>query len=107
MKHSLIVLPVALACAAALCGQTAPARAGHVLIVSADGLHAVDLARYIQAKPDSTLAILSRRGTTYTNAATPLPNSTPGMPAFLTGGSPNATAACRHRIPTVPPREHR
>jgi phosphate transport system substrate-binding protein len=63
----------------------------HVLIVSADGLHAVDLARYIQAKPDSALARLGRHASIYTNAATPLPNSTPGMLAFLTGGTPNAT----------------
>jgi hypothetical protein len=65
--------------------------ASHVILVSADGLHAVDLARYVEAKPSSTLAILSRRGTTWTNAATPLPNSTPGMMAFFTGGTPNAT----------------
>jgi hypothetical protein len=65
--------------------------AQHVLLVSADGLHAVDLARYIAAKPSSTLAMLSKRGTTWTNAATPLPNSTPGMMAFFTGGTPNAT----------------
>jgi hypothetical protein len=65
--------------------------ASHVILVSADGLHAVDLARYVEAKPSSTLAILSRHGTTWTNAATPLPNSTPGMMAFFTGGTPNAT----------------
>ena len=70
-------------------GQTGPVR--HVLLVSADGLHAVDLARYVAAKPASTLAALGKRGLTWTNAATPLPNSTPGMMAFFTGGTPNAT----------------
>ena len=66
-------------------------KVAHVIVVSADGLHAVDLARYTETKPDSAMAQLSRRGTTYTNAATPLPNSTPGMLAFFTGGTPNAT----------------
>ena len=71
--------------------QTPPKPIEHVLLVSSDGLHAIDLARYVAAKPDSTLARLSRRGTTFSNAATPLPNSTPGMLAFFTGGTPNAT----------------
>ena len=75
----------------ALWPQAAPEPIQHVLLVSSDGLHAIDLARYVAAKPDSTLARLSRRGTTFTNAATPLPNSTPGMLAFFTGGTPNAT----------------
>ena len=73
------------------CACVASAQVKHVLIVSADGLHAVDVARYIQAKPHSTLAELAKRGVNYTNAATPLPNSTPGMLAFFTGGTPNAT----------------
>jgi phosphate transport system substrate-binding protein len=77
-----------LVAAATVCAQS---RVEHVLVVSADGLHAVDLARYIQAKPASTLARLSRRASIYSNAATPLPNSTPGMLAFFTGGTPNAT----------------
>jgi hypothetical protein len=74
-----------------LAAQPGPSRAEHVLVVSADGLHAVDLVRYIAAQPGSALARLSHQGSIYTNAATPLPNSTPGMLAFLTGGSPNAT----------------
>jgi predicted AlkP superfamily pyrophosphatase or phosphodiesterase len=76
---------------------TAPQRARgavqHVLIISADGLHAVDLARYVQANPRSVLSQLSKRGVTYTNAATPLPNSTPGMLAMWTGGTSNTTGA--------------
>jgi hypothetical protein len=34
----------------------AQSKMDHVLMVSADGLHAVDVARYVQAKPQSTLA---------------------------------------------------
>ena len=74
-----------------LWAQTAAQPIEHVLVVSSDGLHAVDLARYVAAKPDSTLARMSRRGTTFTDATTPLPNSTPGMMALFTGGTPNAT----------------
>jgi phosphate transport system substrate-binding protein len=76
---------------AALLGQSGPKAVEHVVVVSADGLHAIDLARYVAARPDSTLARLSRRGSTFSNAVTPLPNSTPGMLAFFTGGTPNAT----------------
>jgi predicted AlkP superfamily pyrophosphatase or phosphodiesterase len=40
------------------------ARFKHVLLISVDGLHAQDLARYIKANPHSTLAALSKRGVT-------------------------------------------
>jgi hypothetical protein len=91
MKSLLTTLSLASICSTGLFAQPGPTRVEHVLIVSADGLHSFDLARYIASQPGSALAKLSRRGSTYTNAATPLPNSTPGMLAFLTGGSPNAT----------------
>src|SRR5258706_1988965 len=63
-----------------------------VLLLSLDGLHALDFANYLKAKPNSTLAQLSRHGTTYTNARTSLPsNSWPGLLAIVTGGSPLST----------------
>jgi len=46
-------------------------RVRHVLLVSVDGLHALDVANYVATNPKSALAELSRRGTTYTNARTP------------------------------------
>src|SRR5882757_10694147 len=51
-----------------------------VLLLSLDGLHALDLANYVRVKPNSTLAQLSQHGITYTNARTSMPsNSWPGL----------------------------
>jgi hypothetical protein len=61
----------------------------HVLLVSVDGLHALDLANYVKTHEDSTLASLTRSGITYTNASTSTPSdSFPGLAALVTGGSP-------------------
>lgn len=69
-------------------------RAAHVLLVSVDGLHAADLARYVAdpAHAGSALAALSRRGMRYPNAYTTAPSdSFPGMLAQVTGGTPRST----------------
>ena len=64
----------------------------HVLLISVDGLHALDLANYVKAHPASALAELSRHGTTYTDARTPAnSDSFPGLLALVTGGSPITT----------------
>ena len=61
----------------------------HVLLISVDGLHAVDLAKWIQSHPDSALAKLAGTGMIYPNAFTTAPSdSYPGMIAQATGGSP-------------------
>jgi len=61
----------------------------HVLLISVDGLHALDVSRYVETHPHSALAELSRRGVTYTNARTPADSdSFPGLLALVTGGSP-------------------
>jgi predicted AlkP superfamily pyrophosphatase or phosphodiesterase len=61
----------------------------HVLLISVDGLHALDLANYVASHPNSTLAALSGQGITYTNAATSQPSdSFPGLASLVTGGSP-------------------
>lgn len=46
----------------------------HTLLISVDGLHALDLANYVTAHPNSALAKLSGHGVTYTNALTPNPS---------------------------------
>jgi hypothetical protein len=82
-----------------LLGGTIPARAGddelrvhkikHVLLVSVDGMHALDVANYVAAHPNSALARLSSHGITFTNARTPAnSDSFPGLLALVTGGSP-------------------
>ncbi len=48
-------------------GEDRP-RVRHVLLLSVDGMHAVDLAKWIEAHHASTLARLSRHGVTYTEA---------------------------------------
>jgi type I phosphodiesterase/nucleotide pyrophosphatase len=64
----------------------------HVLLISVDGLHALDLANFVATHPDSNLAALSRHGVTYTNNATSSPSdSFPGLAALVTGGSPVTT----------------
>jgi hypothetical protein len=64
----------------------------HVLLLSIDGFHRQDLARWVAQNPRSTLAGLSRHGVTYTNATTSTPSdSFPGLVAQLTGGSPKTT----------------
>ena len=64
----------------------------HVLLISVDGLHALDVANYVQNNPGSALAELSSHGVTYTNARTPAnSDSFPGLLALVTGGSPVST----------------
>jgi hypothetical protein len=61
----------------------------HVLLISIDGLHALDVARYVSNNPHSALAELARHGVTYTGARTPAnSDSFPGLLALVTGGSP-------------------
>jgi hypothetical protein len=61
----------------------------HVLLISVDGLHAVDLTNYVATHPDSTLAQLSKHGVTYTNNSTSIPSdSFPGLASLVTGGTP-------------------
>ena len=67
-------------------------RVQRVLLISVDGLHAIDLARFVAGHPDSTLARLQSHGATYTQASSSRPSdSFPGLLAMVTGGSPNAT----------------
>lgn len=95
LRRSLLVLLSALAIVGMLAAnsfaQSAAqgAKVQHVLLISIDGLHALDVANYIQNNPGSALAELSSHGITYSNARTPsLSDSFPGLLALVTGGSP-------------------
>ncbi len=69
-----------------------PASSQHVLIISIDGLHAVDLARYVKENPASAMAKLTSMGTTYTNASTAVPSdSLTSVVSMMTGGTPRTT----------------
>jgi hypothetical protein len=61
----------------------------HALLISVDGLHAIDVAKYIVTHPHSALAELASHGVTYSDANTPQnSDSFPGLLALVTGGSP-------------------
>jgi hypothetical protein len=63
--------------------------ADRVLLVSIDGLHSLDVARFVESHPHSALAALADHGVTYTNARLPAhSDSFPGLLALVTGGSP-------------------
>jgi hypothetical protein len=93
------LLAVALSVSLIGAAFSAPARANdevgeghkikHVLLISVDGLHALDVANYVAAHPHSGLAELAGHGITYSNARTPAnSDSFPGLLALVTGGSP-------------------
>ncbi|MBW8887849.1 MAG: alkaline phosphatase family protein [Fibrobacteres bacterium] len=82
-------LGLGLACAHAH-DRAEPVR--HVLLISVDGMHALDLARFVAGHPGSALARLSSVGATYTEASSSKPSdSYPGLLAMVTGGSPIST----------------
>ena len=87
LSLSLLALGLAAAPAAHAQGRTEGIR--HVLLISVDGLHAIDLANFVKAHPQSAMARLSAHGVTYTNASCSRPSdSFPGLMALVTGGSP-------------------
>ncbi len=101
MMTKTIVKVVSLSLMAAVCaangqhydGQDSRSRrVKRVLLLSIDGMHALDLANYAKTYPDSTLAALQRTGINYTNASTTHPSdSLPSMMGIVTGGSPAVT----------------
>jgi len=71
---------------------TDASRVEHVLLISVDGMHQLDLARYVASHPRSTFAALSRRGSSFVHASASKPSdSFPGLLAMITGGSPRST----------------
>jgi hypothetical protein len=65
--------------------------AHHVLLISIDGMHAVDLTNYISSHRSGALARLAERSVTYPNALTTAPSdSFPGLLALVTGGTPKS-----------------
>ena len=63
-----------------------------MLLISIDGMHALDLATYTASHPNGALARLAKGGTVYRNATTPLiSDSFPGFAAQVTGGGPATT----------------
>jgi hypothetical protein len=97
---------LAIALSVGLIGTTlpAPARANdefgeghkskHVLLLSIDGMHAVDYENCVASKTCPHLAALGRTGVNYTRTSTSRPSdSFPGLMAIVTGGSPRTVGA--------------
>jgi predicted AlkP superfamily pyrophosphatase or phosphodiesterase len=63
----------------------------HVLLISIDGMHSIDLTNFLNdsAHLASTLKTLNNNAVIYPNAYTPA--SFPGMIAQVTGGTPKST----------------
>jgi hypothetical protein len=98
----------ALACAAlALAGAQRPAFAGeaadwqrafdgnqHVLLISIDGMHALDLRNCIHGRTCPNLAALGAQGVTFARASASMPSdSFPGLMAIVSGGTPRTVGA--------------
>ena len=100
MRHSFRTLAActalvtaSLAISPAMAGGVTPPNlsAHHVLLISIDGMHAVDLQNYIASHPASALAGLAANGVIYPNALTTAPSdSFPGLLALVTGGTPKS-----------------
>ena len=64
-------------------------RGRHVLLISIDGMHAVDFRNCMSAGTCPNLAALARTGVSYTSASTSKPSdSFPGLMSIVTGASP-------------------
>src|SRR2546423_1824056 len=60
-----------------------------VLVISIDGMHALDMALWTKNNPQSALGKLAAQGVSYTNASTTKPSdSIPATVGIFTGGSP-------------------
>ena len=100
LRTSLLSTAVSASVLLAVAGQTAGADPDHksaavsptykhVLLISVDGMHSVDLTNWIKNNPSSKIAKLANHGIIYPNAFTTAPSdSYPGMLAQVTGATP-------------------
>ena len=66
----------------------------HVLLISIDGMHAVDYKNCVASGTCPTLAELGETGVNYTRTSTSRPSdSFPGLMALVTGGTPRTVGA--------------
>src|SRR5580693_10054737 len=66
----------------------------HVLLISIDGMHAVDYKNCLASGTCPNLAELGETGLTYTRTSTSRPSdSFPGLMALVTGGTPRTVGA--------------
>ncbi len=90
-KHVALTLIFLLSIGSIISAASSPSQENtqHVLLISVDGLHALDVSNFIAGHPNSAMAELASHGTTYSNVRTPAnSDSFPGLLALVTGGSP-------------------
>lgn len=69
-------------------------KARHVLLISIDGMHALDYANCVQANTCPNMAALGTTGVNYSRTSTSKPSdSFPGLMAIVTGGTPKTVGA--------------
>src|SRR5579863_9508483 len=71
-----------------------PGEDSHVLLISIDGMHALDYENCVSANTCPNLAALGTTGVNYTRTSTSKPSdSFPGLMAIVTGGTPRTVGA--------------
>lgn len=69
-------------------------RKNHILLISIDGIHAVDYEIRVSNNTCPTMARLGKNGVNYTRTTTSRPSdSFPGLMALVTGGTPRTVGA--------------
>src|SRR5579862_9599123 len=97
-KHYGTGMVVSLVASSAIAMSTmahaAPLTSEHVLLISIDGMHAVDYEVCVQNRTCPNLAALGQTGVNYTRTSTSRPSdSFPGLMALVTGGTPKSVGA--------------
>jgi hypothetical protein len=106
MSRSICLKLAALAVAASACAASVAladnqddhrgdhGRSRHVLLISIDGMHALDFQNCVAAKTCPNMAALGLSGVNYTRTSTSKPSdSFPGLMALVTGGTPKLVGA--------------
>lgn len=89
IRTALLATACAAAAGAAIAKPAITTTYQHVLLISVDGMHAVDLTNWIANNPNSNFAQLKKTGVIYPNAFTTGPSdSYPGMLAQVSGATP-------------------
>jgi hypothetical protein len=106
MSRSICLKLAALAVAASACAASMAfadnqedhrgdhGRSRHVLLISIDGMHALDFQNCVASKTCPNMAALGAVGVNYTRTSTSKPSdSFPGLMALVTGGTPKLVGA--------------
>jgi hypothetical protein len=104
MSRSIFLELAALAVAASACAASIAdtqedhrgdhGRSRHVLLISIDGMHALDFQNCVASKTCPNMAALGKVGVNYTRTSTSKPSdSFPGLMALVTGGTPKLVGA--------------